>query len=148
MKKRVVVFLFNQDYSQCIMIKRFKQPFMNMYNGIGGHVKRGEDVTTCAKREIAEEVYLKVENPKLLLTVTYPANIENKQNHDLSLAVFYAAINQNDAYFTFNEEGQYFWMPTEFLLDGNNKQLAGYANISQFVKEILIREGLINFYEN
>ena len=35
----------------------------------------------------------------------------------------------------------------EFALDFNNKELAGLANISQFVKEIFDIEGIKKFYD-
>ena len=37
-----------------------------------------------------------------------------------------------------NEEGIYEWKNVEFAWDFNNKELSGFANISQFIKKILI----------
>jgi len=51
---RTLVFLFNQD--QVLLIRRSPnaQLFPGMYNGVGGHVERGEDVLTAARREVRE----------------------------------------------------------------------------------------------
>lgn len=46
-----------------------------------------------------------------------------------------------------NYEGIYEWKDIEFALDFNNKELAGLANISQFVKEIFDIERIKKFYE-
>ncbi|MBN1953868.1 MAG: NUDIX domain-containing protein [Anaerolineae bacterium] len=42
-----------------------KRIWPNLYNGVGGHVERGEDVRAAALREIAEETGLAVENLQL-----------------------------------------------------------------------------------
>jgi len=42
-----------------------KRIWPNRYNGVGGHVERGEDVRSAARREIAEETGLTVEDLRL-----------------------------------------------------------------------------------
>ena len=37
-----------------------KRLWANRYNGVGGHIERGEDVLTSARRELAEETGLQV----------------------------------------------------------------------------------------
>lgn len=39
-----------------------KRLWANRYNGIGGHIERGEDVLNAARREIAEETGLQIQD--------------------------------------------------------------------------------------
>ncbi len=50
-----------------------KRLWPNMYNGLGGHVERGEDVYTAALREIHEESGLDVANLRLRGVITIDA---------------------------------------------------------------------------
>jgi 8-oxo-dGTP diphosphatase len=57
---RTLVFLLNGD--AVLLIERSPQArlFPGHYNGIGGHVERGEDVLAAARREVREETGLDV----------------------------------------------------------------------------------------
>ncbi len=61
LKKRYQVVLrtliFLRNGSEVLLIKGAptKRLWANLYNGIGGHVDKGEDILTAAKRELVEE---------------------------------------------------------------------------------------------
>ncbi len=62
---RTLIFLLNGD--EVLLIKRpaHARLFPGVYNGIGGHVERGEDVPSSARREVREETGLQVDRLSL-----------------------------------------------------------------------------------
>lgn len=79
---RTLVFLTKGD--QVLLLKGGPQKrlWANRYNGIGGHVERGEDVLTAARRELAEEAGLSVPNLWLCGVVTVDAG------QDIGIGIF------------------------------------------------------------
>ncbi len=143
MKKYVVIFLFTKDYKKVLMIKRNKPPYKDCWNGIGGKIEGNETEIQAAIRECHEETGIKLNNLKLFITYIYPET--NKMNKGTNLSVLYDFVDEIPV--QSNYEGIYEWKDISFALDFNNKELAGLANISQFVKEIFDIEGIKKFYK-
>jgi 8-oxo-dGTP diphosphatase len=57
---RVAVFLRRGDSYLLLKGAPTKRLWANKYNGLGGHVERGEDALSAAKREVLEETGLSV----------------------------------------------------------------------------------------
>ena len=143
MKKYVVIFLFTKDCKKVLMVKRNKPPYKNCWNGIGGKIEESETEIQAAIRECYEETSIKLVNPKLFITYIYPET--NERNKGTNLSVLYDFIDEVSV--DSNYEGIYEWKDINFALDFNNKELAGLANISQFIKEIFDIENIQKFYE-
>lgn len=143
MKKYVVIFLFTKDHKKVLMVKRNKPPYKDCWNGIGGKIEENETEIQATIRECYEETEIKLDNPKLFITYIYPET--NQMNKGTNLSVLYDFIDEVQV--KSNYEGVYEWKDINFALDFNNKELAGLANISQFIKEIFDIEGIKKFYE-
>ncbi len=146
MKRFVVILLFNEDMSKILLIKRKKKPYIGLYNGIGGKIEGDESVLECCIRETMEEVNVSLFNPKLLVTHIYPENDMLKQNSNIELNVLYDIIKESN--FEENEEGIFEWLNVDFVLDTNNKLIAGYGNVGLFAREILESENKYDFYKS
>lgn len=142
MKRYVLLLLFTKDFKKVLLIKRKKKPFANLYNGIGGKIEPNETVEEATIRECLEEVEIKIQCPKLLITSIYPKSINADEEKEMS--VLYDTVDE--VFVKENDEGTFEWKDINFALDFNNKQIAGLSNLAQFIKEILDIEGIQKFY--
>ena len=142
MKNFVVIMLFTKDYKKVLLVKRNKKPYPICWNGIGGKLEEGETAEQAAIRECLEETGIKIENPRLLVTYIYPEN--NPVNSGTILNVVYDTTDE--VIVQENYEGIYEWKDMDFVMDSNSREIAGYSNLCQFVKEIYDLENIEKFY--
>jgi 8-oxo-dGTP diphosphatase len=67
---RTLTFIRKNDEVLLIKGAPYKRLWANKYNGVGGHVERGEDVLSSARREVLEETGLDVQTLRLAGTIT------------------------------------------------------------------------------
>lgn len=74
---RTLIFLIKEDRILLIKGGADKRLWAGQYNGLGGHVERGEDILSAAHRELGEETGLEVQDLWLcgLITVDTGDNI-------------------------------------------------------------------------
>jgi 8-oxo-dGTP diphosphatase len=79
---RTLIFITRGD--QVLLLKGgpHKRLWANRYNGIGGHVERGEDVVSAARRELLEEASLQIPALRLCGVVTVDAG------HEIGIGIF------------------------------------------------------------
>jgi 8-oxo-dGTP diphosphatase len=103
---RTLTFLFNAG--DILLIRRSPNAhlFPGVYNGVGGHVERGEDVLSAARREVLEETGLEV--PDLLLRCLLHVD-EGSDRPGVLVFVFVGHTEQRDVIDT--SEGTLHWEP-------------------------------------
>lgn len=86
-----------------------KKIFPGFYNGIGGHIERGEDVLSGAVRELKEEAGISCDD--LCLMGTIMIDVEDEQG--ILLFVFYGKKIQGDI--MDSDEGSLHWIEINAL---------------------------------
>ena len=103
---RTLTFLLNSE--EVLLIRRSPnaQIFPGLYNGVGGHIERGEDVLSAAHREVHEETGLDVPNLSLhcLLHVD-----EGTDRPGVMVFIFVGHTQERDV--TDTREGTLHWTP-------------------------------------
>lgn len=143
MKEYVLAMIFDNGFENVLMIKRNKEPFIDMCNGIGGKIEAGESTKDAILREVEEETEIvegDIDEINFLVKLIF-----DKQP---SLNVFYIKMKKSFSRVKFNDisEGSISWLniKNHKLLDVNNKNLAGDGNLQYFIKYVLNREGVLN----
>ncbi|OGO83636.1 MAG: hypothetical protein A2Y18_02190 [Clostridiales bacterium GWD2_32_19] len=141
MKEYVLAIIFDSEFKNVVMIKRNREPFMDMYNGVGGKIENGEKTEVAMIREIKEETRIVNDDIEKLEFM-----MKTEFTDQPSLNIFYAKLKDNYIKSEFQDisEGTISWVNIELgnLLDANNEKLAGDGNVSYFIKYVLNREGI------
>lgn len=89
MKQYNVVVIFNKDMNKTLMCKRTKEPYMGMYNLVGGKIEKENDGLNEAYRELIEETNISKNDVEL----KHFMNIEYI-SFNKSLEVYYGILNK------------------------------------------------------
>ncbi len=73
---RTLIFLTRGDKVLLLKGSPSKRLWANRYNGVGGHIERGEDILTAGRRELFEETGLTVQGLRLYGMVTVDAGLD------------------------------------------------------------------------
>lgn len=111
---RVLIFLRNGSDVLLLKGAADKRIWANKYNGVGGHVEIGEDVMSAARREVAEETGLQVENLDLKAVVNINAG---HPGLGIMMFVFVGWTEQRTT--RASPEGELHWIPVNRLPEGD-----------------------------
>lgn len=90
MKKYNVIVVFDKDMKNTLMCKRTKEPYIEMYNLVGGKIEKENDGLNEAYRELKEETGISKNDIKLtnFMNIEYTAL-------DKLIEVYYGVLNKD-----------------------------------------------------
>lgn len=106
-----LAYVLSPDRGKVLLVHRtYRESDENLgkWNGIGGHLERGEDAAACMKREILEETGLRVRSMSLRGTVVWEDFGPKKE--DWLGFVFLVDAFEGEP-FADNDEGTLSWVP-------------------------------------
>jgi 8-oxo-dGTP diphosphatase len=103
---RTLIFITHGDRVLLLRGAPTKRLWANKYNGIGGHIERGEDTLSAAKRELNEETGLILIDLRLVGTVLIDAG----EQTGIGLFVFHGALSGDAASVRDSSEGSLEWI--------------------------------------
>lgn len=101
---RTLILIIRGDEVLLIKGGPHKRLWANLYNGIGGHIERGEDVITAARRELKEEAGLIVAELCLVGTILVDAS------DSIGVGIYVMRGNYIDGKTRPSEEGELEWV--------------------------------------
>lgn len=111
---RTLIFLLHGN--DVLLIKRSSRArlFPGQYNGLGGHVERGEDVLSAAHRELREESGLEVSD-LALRAIVHLDEAPHQPTTMPGALVFVFVGHTQQRYVRSSAEGELVWMPVHQL---------------------------------
>jgi 8-oxo-dGTP diphosphatase len=108
---RTLIFVTREDSVLLILGAATKRLWANKYNGIGGHIQRGESALASARRELFEETGLTQVDLRLVGTVMIDAG----EGRGIGLYVFRGEYTIGEL--IESTEGRLEWVPTARIND-------------------------------
>lgn len=130
MKKMNMIVVFDKDKKHTLMCKRTKEPYMGMYNLVGGKIEKENDRLNEAYRELFEETNIKKEDIELVHFMNFTYVTWGKE-----LEVYYGVLNKDVT--LIEEVNELIWVPVSDDFFDMNKY-AGEGNIGHIIKEIQV----------
>ena len=130
MKKYNVIVIFNKEINKTLMCKRTKEPYIGMYNLVGGKIEKENDGLNEAYRELVEETNISKNDVEL----KHFMNIEYV-SFNKSLEVYYGILNKEVE--LVEEVNKLEWIDINDNFFDMTKY-AGEGNIGHIIEEIKI----------
>ena len=130
MKKYNIIVIFNKELNKTLMCKRTKEPYIGMYNLVGGKIEKENDGLNEAYRELEEETNIKKKDIDLIhfMNLSYT-------KWDKELEVYYGILKNEVE--LIEEVNKLEWVNINDNFFDMNKY-AGEGNIGHIIEEIKI----------
>ena len=130
MKKYNVIVVFDKNMQNTLMCKRAKEPYLGMYNLVGGKIEKENDGLNEAYRELFEETNIIKDDINLM----HFMNIEYKTLNKL-LEVYYGTLNKEVKLIEEVNKLEWVLIDDDFF---NMNKYAGEGIIGHIIEEIKI----------
>lgn len=130
MKRYNVIVAFNKELDKTLMCKRTKEPYIGMYNLVGGKIEKDNDGLNEAYRELLEETNISKDDIELV----HFMNIEYIRFNKI-IEVYYGILNKEVN--LIEEVNKLEWVNSSDNFFDMNKY-AGEGNIGHIIEEIKI----------
>lgn len=130
MKKMNVIVIFNKSLNKTLMCKRAKEPYIGMYNLVGGKIEKENDGLNEAYRELSEETNIQKSDVELVHFMNLSYVKWNKE-----LEVYYGVLNKEVN--LIEEVNKLEWVSINDNFFDMTKY-AGEGNIGHIIEEIKI----------
>lgn len=130
MKKMNVIVVFDKNLEKTLMCKRTKEPYIGMYNLVGGKIEKENDGLNEAYRELEEETNIKKKDIDLIHFMNLSYTKWNKE-----LEVYYGILKNEVE--LIEEVNKLEWVNINDNFFDMNKY-AGEGNIGHIIEEIKI----------
>jgi len=130
MKKYNVIVVFDKNMENTLMCKRAKEPYLGMYNLVGGKIERENDGLNEAYRELFEETNIRKDDINLM----HFMNIEYRTMNKL-LEVYYGTLNKEVKLIEEVNKLEWVLIDDDFF---NMNKYAGEGIIGHIIEEIKI----------
>ena len=130
MKQYNVIVIFDKNMEKTLVCKRTKEPYIGMYNLVGGKIEKENDGLNEAYRELEEETNIKKDDTKLVHFMNIEYVVFNKR-----IEVYYGILNK-DVHLV-EEVNKLEWTSINDNFFDMTKY-AGEGNIGHIIEEIKI----------
>ena len=130
MKQYNVIVVFNKEMNKTLMCKRTKEPYIGMYNLVGGKIEKEDDGLNEAYRELAEETNITKNDIELKHFMNIEYILFNK-----SLEIYYGILNKEVE--LVEEVNKLEWVDINDNFFDMTKY-AGEGNIGHIIEEIKV----------
>ena len=130
MKKYNVIVVFDKNMDKTLMCQRTKEPYMGMYNLVGGKIEKDNDGLNEAYRELYEETNISDKD----ISLEHFMNIEYIAFGKM-IEVYYGVLNKDVV--LIEEVNKLEWVNVDDNFFDMNRY-AGEGNIGHIIEEIKI----------
>lgn len=130
-----IAFIIYND--QILLMKRYKEPWIKQWNGIGGKIIDTETPVACVQREVLEETGIYIPDNLFLYKglVLWPSNGNPLDQGGMYTFVALQEKNAPQLKRHKTPEGFVAWKPLSWAIDKKNKEIA--TNIPYFLPDML-----------